>query len=177
MKTKTSLADKEIEKQVKVDPELVKQINNVAADDESVEAIFMLRPDDPKQIAAPPERTEELTKQILQRVEAQVGSGPNRVNIFRNLGTFTVSAKPAFLRELLTQPGLASAMANKQQGQAYIQPHDIAPVEPGSNRGWSTPEPAKRSPVRSGSARSAPGKKSGKAAQSGKSKGSGKSHK
>src|SRR5215207_2407910 len=88
MRVKRSLAEPESKRQVKVDPELLKQIDTVAADDDPVEAVFMLRPDDPMQIAASPERTEELTREILQRVEAKIGSGANRVNVFRNLGTF-----------------------------------------------------------------------------------------
>jgi hypothetical protein len=173
MKTKTSLPETESRKQVKVDPALLERINSVAADDEPIEAIFMLRPDDQAQIAVPPERTEALAQEVLQRVKARVGSDANRVNVFRNLGTFTISAKPAFIRELLAQPEIASALANRQQGEAYIPPHDIAPVKPGSSRGWSAPKSTNKSPGSSGSARPSSSKKTqkaGKSSKSGKSK-------
>ena len=177
MRVKRSLAEPESKRQVKVDPELLKQIDTVAADDDPVEAVFMLRPDDPMQIAASPERTEELTREILQRVEAKIGSGANRVNVFRNLGTFAISAKPAFLRELLAEPEVASAMANRQQGEAYIQPHNIEPVTPRSNRGWSSSESSKKSSVSPGPVRSSSGKKARKEANPRKNSPSGKSNK
>jgi hypothetical protein len=176
MRTKRSPAEQEGKRQAKVDSELLKQIDTVAAGDDPVEAIFMLRPDDPTQIAASPERTEELAREILQRVEAKVGSGANRVNVFRNLGTFTISAKPAFLRELLAEPEVASAMANRQHAEAYIQPHDVEPVTPGSNRGWSSPESSKTPPTGPKSTGSSSGKKTRKAAKSRKKSGPGKSN-
>lgn len=145
-------------KQVKTDPELLKQINTVAAEEKPVEAVFMLRPDKAAQIAASPERTEELTHKILERVEKRVGATPKQVNIFRNLGTFAISAGPGFLRELLTQPEIASAMANRQQSQGYIPPRDVKPVDPDSDIGWrSAGSTAKKSSARSKASRSSSG--------------------
>ncbi len=67
MITKRSLTETEKKTQVKIDPELLKQINTVAADNEPVEAVFMLRPDDPMQIAAPPELCRYLAKRPVSR--------------------------------------------------------------------------------------------------------------
>lgn len=96
------------------DPELVRQMHAATGDDASVEAVFMLAPEDPSQIVPSPERTEELTRHLLERVKARIGKGAVDFNVFRNMGSFVVSAHPAFLRELIAQPEIASAMANQQ---------------------------------------------------------------
>jgi hypothetical protein len=174
MKTKMGAAQPEGTPPTKIDPVLLQQINAVATDAAPVEAVIMLRPDDPAQIAAPPNRAEELTHQILQRVEKQIGISAQKVNIFRNLGSFALSANPNFIRELLRQPEVASAIANKRPPQAYIPPIDVEPVKPGSNRGWRSSSGAgKKSAGRVGKATSA----ARKTAKAGKSARASKSHK
>lgn len=58
MKTKMSQTSQEGAGSIKVDPELLKQIDTVAAGEEPVDAVFMLRPDDPAQISASPDRAQ-----------------------------------------------------------------------------------------------------------------------
>src|SRR5712664_3592789 len=135
IKGKSSSAKQEMAQRIKVDPILAKQINEVASESAPVEAVIMLHPDDPAQLVASPERVQELTHEVLQRVEKQLGTGVVKVNIFRNLGSFAISAEPHFIRELLQQPEVASAMANKRSTQAYIPPVHVETVTPGSNRG------------------------------------------
>ena len=97
------------------DPELVRQMHAATDDDDaSVEAVFMLAPEDPSEVVPSPERTEELTRHLLERVKARIGKAAEDVNVFRNMGSFVVSAHPDFLRELIAQPEVASAMANQQ---------------------------------------------------------------
>jgi hypothetical protein len=177
MRTNRGLAEKDVECHIKVDPKLRKQIET-AADDEPVEAVLMLRPDDPAQVAASPERTEEVVQEIMRQVEDKVGIGAHRVNVLRYLGSFTIAAPPAFLRELLTKPEqIASAMANRQEGSAYIEPRDVKPVRSGSNRGWSSPKTSKKSSASSRSAKPSSGKSSQKAAKPRKKTAPGKSKK
>ncbi len=159
---------------IKIDPELLKQINSVADSQEPVEAYVMLRPDDPAQVSASANRAEELTRQVLQRVEERVGSGANQVNVFRNLGVFAVSAKPDFLRELLKQPELASAHGSSAT-EAYIPPRDVEPVRPGSDRGWATPDSAEKPHGRAKPGRPSSTKSRRQTAGSSKSAKSGKS--
>ena len=102
------------ESNTNTDPELVRQMHAATGDDASVEAVFMLAPEDPSQIVLSPERTEELTRHLLERVKASIGKAAEDVNVFHNMGSFVVSAHPAFLRELIAQPEIASAMANQQ---------------------------------------------------------------
>jgi hypothetical protein len=104
----------ERESNTNTDPELVRQMHAATGDDASVEAVFMLAPEDPSQIVPSPERTEELTRHLLERVKARIGKAAGDFNVFRHMGSFVVSAHPAFLRELIAQPEIASAMANQQ---------------------------------------------------------------
>ncbi len=76
--------------------------------------MFYLRPAQSSEKALPPNQVEELARTLLERVERSVGVGARDVNVFRHLSSFVVSASPAFVRELLQQPEIASAMANRQ---------------------------------------------------------------
>lgn len=98
----------------RTDPELVRQLKAAAADERSVEAVFRLHPDDPSDVAPSPERTEELTHEVLQRVKDRTGGCEERLNVFRHMGAFAVSADPAFIAELLSEPEIAAAVANQQ---------------------------------------------------------------
>lgn len=113
----------------KIDPELQRQISGSAASDEPVEAVVVLRPEKPSEVTASPERVEKITHDVLERVEQTQGTHPQRVNVFRNLGSFVVSAPKGFVQELLRQPEVASAMANRQQESSVIAPRNTRPVE------------------------------------------------
>lgn len=113
----------------KIDPELAKQLEPTAASqDKKVEAVIRLKPDDASQVVPAPERTETLTNQLIERVHGQVGEPATRYNVFRNLGSFVVSAPPSFIRELISQPEVASAVANQQPESAAIPPVEKRPV-------------------------------------------------
>ncbi|HSE23585.1 MAG TPA: hypothetical protein VLB68_18095 [Pyrinomonadaceae bacterium] len=100
----------------------MKQLKNAASDDKLVEAVVRLRPEDPSQIVPPAERTEEITTNLLERVKKESGQAASRYNVFRNLGSFVVSAHPAFIEELIRQPEVVSIVANQQPGSAMIPP-------------------------------------------------------
>jgi hypothetical protein len=111
----------------KKDPELLKQLDD-AKGKSLIEAVVRVKPDDASQIAPSPERTEELTKTVLKRVEKQVGRSATKYNVFRNLGSFAVSADPDFLRELMSQPEVAAVVANRQPQGALIEPVKKTPA-------------------------------------------------
>lgn len=111
-----------------IDPELLRQLDDVATNDEPVEAVVRLRPDRPAEIVPSPERTKQLAEQILQRVGKRVGISPARHNVFSNMGSLVVSAPTRFVRELIAQPEVAAAVANRQAGDALIPPIDKKPV-------------------------------------------------
>lgn len=103
---------------VKTDPELMRQLDQTASNEDMVEAVFTLRLST-KQLLAPT-RVEEVTQKVLDRVSQNVGIDAKEVNIFRNLGAFIISAPPSFIRELLSEPEIASAIANQQPKQIRI---------------------------------------------------------
>ncbi|HEY3135529.1 MAG TPA: hypothetical protein VGL29_05705 [Blastocatellia bacterium] len=110
------------ESKVTTDPELRRQLQAASSEDDAVEAVFTLSPEDSSQGFLSPERTEELTRQVLERVKSRVGRGEEKLNIFRNLGSFVVSAHPEFLRELMAQPEISTAMANRRAENEIDQP-------------------------------------------------------
>lgn len=131
----------------KIDPELIRQLGAVAADDEPVEVVVRLRPDTPAEVVPTPERTKELVKEILQRVGKRMGNPAMRHNIFSNLGSFVVSAPTNFVRELIEQPEVASAVANRQAGEAMIPPINKKPLvekKPRKKANRKTPASKKR---------------------------------
>jgi hypothetical protein len=123
----------------KIDPELMKQLDATAASqDDKVEAVIRLRPDDASQIVPAPEQTESLANDLIERVKGQVGESETHYNVFRNLGSFVVSAPPSFIRELICQPEVAAAVANRQPESAAMPPVETRPVTARKARRKST---------------------------------------
>ena len=102
----------QVNKGKKTDPELLRQINSVETNDDSIQAVFSLAL--PMKKLLDPKQVEEATNKVLERAEKEVGSKPKDVNIFKNLGSFVVSADASFIRQVINDPDVASAVANKQ---------------------------------------------------------------
>jgi len=98
----------------KTDPELKRQMEAAAAGVSPVQAVIYLNPGSKTRSALPVEETEPAAKKLLDKVAAAVGEQPSASKVFRNLGSLVVEASPRFLEELLKQPEVASAVANKQ---------------------------------------------------------------
>jgi hypothetical protein len=100
----------------RIDPELRRQLDAAAAapHPHPVAAVVRLRPQGGGQATLGPEQTQALTTGLLKRVEQRTGLRPQAVNVFRQLDSFVVVAAPAFLTELLSQPEVHGAMANRQ---------------------------------------------------------------
>lgn len=103
----------EANKKKKTDPELLRQIDDVNNNNDSIQAVFSL--DLPMKKLLDPKQVEETAYQVLDRAEKEVGSKPKDVNIFKNVGTFVVSANASFIRNIIDDPCISSAVANKQQ--------------------------------------------------------------
>lgn len=102
------------QQRAKLDPALSRQLNSASVPTaEAVEAVVFLRPLTANQVVVPPESIEPLVHELLDRVADHLGQSPKEFNVFRNLGSFAVSASKAFLRELLEQPEVASAVASR----------------------------------------------------------------
>ncbi|MCI0515852.1 hypothetical protein L0128_21780 [candidate division KSB1 bacterium] len=110
----------------KTDPELIRQLDAAQGDSELVEAVITLRAS-PRQII-PPERVEELVQKILSRASQNAGSKAKEVNVLHNLGVLVVSAKAEFIRTLLNDPAIASAMSNRKMDSAIIAPRHKRPL-------------------------------------------------
>lgn len=95
----------------KTDPELLRELDAKSASQELVQAVFSLRL--PMSKLTAPRAVEEVTNEVLDRVARNVGTPASEVNVFRNIGAFAISARPAFIRALLAEPEIASAMANR----------------------------------------------------------------
>jgi hypothetical protein len=106
---------------------------------ESVSAVFRLRPHKAKDLALPAEETEATTRQVLERVTGSVGEPPDRFHVFPSFGSFSVSAKPRFLQELLDQPEIVSAAANRREDDLQIQPVPAAPRARGTKASKKAP--------------------------------------
>ncbi|MDR7548305.1 MAG: hypothetical protein QN149_13640 [Armatimonadota bacterium] len=111
----------------KIDPELLRQLDEHAASAEPVEAVFTLKPALATRAAGAGE-TERTVRELLRRVQAQVGEAPADYNVFRNLSAFAVVAPARFVRELMAQDEIATATANRQPQSMVIPPRGKRPV-------------------------------------------------
>ena len=139
----------------KVDPELDRQINAASAEAKTVEAVLMLR-QSPARIAAAAGETTEIVEKVLKRVKEKAGTGAKRLNVFQNLGMFIVEAEPTFLRELVAQPEIASAVANRQRGEAMMPSPTTGPPtkEPARPQSGSVKPAGRRAKTRAANAKS-----------------------
>ena len=119
----------------KVDPELIKQLDAAAAGHKPVGAVFTLKVGDGQKFL-PPEEVEAIVERVVKRAEVQAGTPPVRVNVYKNLGTFMVSAPPPFVRTLMDQDEISTAAAKPEPEDALIRPVYSRPVD--------APEPGPR---------------------------------
>jgi hypothetical protein len=99
-------------KKTRIDPELLRQINSAGTNNGSIQAVFSL--DLPLKKLLDSDLVEETTNQVLKRAEKEAGCKPKGVNVFKNLGSFAVSADASFIRTIIDDPDIASAVANNQ---------------------------------------------------------------
>lgn len=120
-----------------IDPRLLAQLEATAENKASalVEAVVQLRPEAAADVVPAPERTEEIVRTVLARVTGRLGMDPADFNVFPNLGSFVISASREYLRELLDQPEVQGALANR--------PRDTKPSSP-SRRSPSPRKPGRR---------------------------------
>lgn len=99
----------------KIDPDLLAQLETAAgaAATGVIQAVVQLRPGKGNDVAPQPDQTERIVGSLLARVARQVGLDPADFNVFPNLGSFVISAPGDYLRALLDQPEVASALANR----------------------------------------------------------------
>ena len=112
---------------VNVAPELLEQLDR--AKDLPVQVVVRLQSPDEPAARISPEQIAALADSLIERVTADVGHPPARSNVLRNLGTVVLEADPQFVRALLKQPEIASAIPNKPAESPFIPPRRKRPVK------------------------------------------------
>ena len=100
----------------RTDPELVRQLDAARKSGDLVHAVVRLH--QPAGRAPKPEHVEEETRRAVDRAEAASGESPVDVHVMGRLAVAYVSGPERFLRELLRQPEIATAVANSQQQES-----------------------------------------------------------
>ena len=84
---------------------------------------------------------DERVHKLLEKVEREIGIAPSRYRIYKNIGSFSVTAAPSFIRKLSEQADVATATASRQPEEMLIKPVSSEPVpgpspeRPKSSRG------------------------------------------
>jgi hypothetical protein len=99
----------------KVDAELKRQLA-AAGEGENVAAVIRLRAPTSGDLSPTPEQTDRIVESLLERTCRRVTASPD-YNVFRNLGYFVVSAPPDFIRTLIGEPEVASAVPNRRPAE------------------------------------------------------------
>jgi hypothetical protein len=103
----------------RADRELIRQLH-AAGEDTPVSAVCSLQFDPSRPLSA--EETEGQVNEVLRRVRGQADQSPHAVTVFANIGSFSLSAPARFIRQLLEQPEIATATANRQPEDVLIRP-------------------------------------------------------
>jgi DNA polymerase II small subunit/DNA polymerase delta subunit B len=110
----------------KVHPELADQL--ARAGTSLLQAVVQLRATyDPDAIPSPDEVT-KLANMVLERVATTVGHSASRTNVLRNVASLIVEADPKFMRALIQQPEVVSALPNQTTESPFIAPKGKRPA-------------------------------------------------
>jgi len=110
--------------------ELIEQL--AAAGDSLVRAVVQLRPtEQPATEATRGGDFGVLAHQVLDRVAETVGHTAKRTNILRNAESIILEADPSFLREMIKQPEIVSALPSQTKESMSIPPVRKRPLERG----------------------------------------------
>ena len=96
----------------KIDPELTTQLDAADPDDAPVQAVVYLRSGSKGGPAAVSKRAD----QVIASASTKAGTEPSRVNVMRYLGTVAIEAPASFVRALLDEDDIESALANVHPG-------------------------------------------------------------
>jgi hypothetical protein len=107
---------------------LAQQLQAAEAENQPIQAWFRVKPED-KQAVPSPERTDTVAHQIVDRARSRSGREVNSLNVQRQLGTFTVLAHPALVKEIISQPEIDMAGATHVPALELIRPVKSTPVK------------------------------------------------
>jgi hypothetical protein len=93
------------------DPELVRQLDDAKKSGGTVEAVVQLEHEAGKPPV--PAVVREQAERAISRAAEASGERPADVHVMANLATAYISGSEKFVRELVTQPEVTSAVANQ----------------------------------------------------------------
>jgi hypothetical protein len=94
----------------RIDPELTRQLDQLSADDSQVQAVVYLEAGE----VMSPDEVSAAADRLIESATSKAATAPSRVNVLKNLGIVAVEAPASFVRSLIEEPGVASAIANVQ---------------------------------------------------------------
>lgn len=113
---------------------LAQQLEDAEKSDSKVQAWFRVTTPDIDVKKDPAEKIAAAARKALNSAKKEAGEDPDNVNIQPLLGTFTVYARPAFLRVLLKQPDIAPGGPAHVPGFGLIKPVEAKPAIPRQTR-------------------------------------------
>ena len=99
-------------KPTKVDPELTRQLDEADPADAPVQVVVHFRSSGKRG----PTGVTEVAEAAIGSATSKAGTGPIRVNVMRYLGVMSVEAPASFVRALLDEEDVESALANVHPG-------------------------------------------------------------
>jgi hypothetical protein len=105
-------------------PELLEKL--AATDDSSVRAVLQLR--GIANCAIDAGEFTVLARRVLTRVGQTVGHEAKRCQILQNANSIILEADKAFVREMIKQPEIVSALPAQTSGEMFIPPKSKRPA-------------------------------------------------
>lgn len=93
-----------------------------AAVSEPLQAVVTLKPDAWLDASAPESNATPLMEKLLARVSKESGMKPERVQLFPNIGAFSISADAKFIEQLAQAPEVLQAAPNLREESMKIAP-------------------------------------------------------
>jgi hypothetical protein len=99
----------------KVDPLLIRQLQDAERDNAPVQAVLsVINPD--KLPLPSAEEIKRKVERLISETSGRMHEQPQHYRLFAHLGTFAVEATPKFLRALMSLDDVLFAVANKRPG-------------------------------------------------------------
>ena len=93
-----------------------------AAAPEPLQAVVTLKPEVWLDAAAPETNAGPLMEKLLARISKESGIKPDRVQLFPNIGAFSISADAKFIEQLTKAPEVLKTAPNVRQESMKIEP-------------------------------------------------------
>jgi hypothetical protein len=99
-----------------------------AAASQPLQAVVTLKPESWLDASSPAADAAPLMEKLLERITKQSGMEPERVQLFPNIGAFSISADPTFIEQLTKEPEVLKAAPNVREESMKIEPVRKRPV-------------------------------------------------